>query len=82
MVQNNSSQTFWLEEFRGVAHGRHFVFLGDLPKFLQKCNEAGLRVVGFKLSGPVQCLECILEANDKYVHHFGKKSLETWYFRP
>lgn len=82
MVQNHSSQTFWLEDFRGVAHGKHFVSLVGLPEFLKKCNETGLQVVGFKLSSPVQCLECILKGDDRYIHHFGKKSPETWYFRP
>lgn len=82
MVQNNSAHIFWLENFRGVAHGKHFVSLIDLPEFIKKCSETGLRVVGFNLDSPVQYLECILEANESYIHHFGKKSLETWYFRP
>lgn len=82
MAQNNSAQIFWLEDFRGVAHGKHFVSLVDLPEFIRRCNETGLRLVGLKVGSPVQYLECFLEANDSYIHHFGKKSLETWYFRP
>jgi len=82
MTQNNLTQIYWLEGFRGVAHGKHVIAVEAFPDFLKKCNETGLQVVGLKIGNPVQHLECILHANDSYIQQFGKTAQETWYFRP
>lgn len=72
---------YWLDSFKGMAHGKHLISLPDLHAFLKKCDEAGLKVVGIKLRNPIQYLECLLLADDNYIHHFGKEKTESWYIR-
>jgi hypothetical protein len=52
-------QTFWLDKWEGKAKDGFFV-RNPLKEFMEKCDKAGLKVVGIKYDGTYN-LELIME---------------------
>jgi len=67
-----SEDIFWLDKWNGNAIGGFFV-RNDLFKFFEKCEKAGLKIVGIKKPNDWN-LEIICEKNEAFEKRYEKQS--------